>query len=274
MTVPGSRGMAVTEGLLSVCAPLTVSYTLPCRLTTDFSCLVRLLLCALWWWWKKKKLDEHIWSWCFRCFGVLILRFVGCGKIDFFFVYAHSIYNSEQVLNEGRRWLALSLRKRIPPNVSTSLGQWVHWDRSGLTVEMKPDLLVSDRLSWRWPGVTRSRSSMKIVLRFVVGGSFIWIRWETISVLVPLIRGVKKVHDWVVDQLSDLFRTTHKVKTSTLWVYWSHGKLTVYLVNVSGPVPLVLDLHITHNRFGSSSDPDQTLVLTDTYITLMISINH
>jgi hypothetical protein len=232
MTVPGSRGMAVTEGLLSVCAPLTVSYTLPCRLTTDFSCLVRLLLCALWWWWKKKKLDEHIWSWCFRCFGVLILRFVGCGKIDFFFVYAHSIYNSEQVLNEGRRWLALSLRKRIPPNVS--MGQWVHWDRSGLTVEMKPDLLVCDRLSWRWPGVTRSRSSMKIVLRFVVGGSFIWIRWETISVLVPLI-GVS---------------------------------------NVSGPVPLVLDLHITHNRFGSSSDPDQTLVLTDTYITPMISINH
>jgi hypothetical protein len=25
--------------------------------------------------------------------------------------------------------------------------------------------------------------------------------------------GVKKVHDWVVDQLTDLFRTTHKVKT-------------------------------------------------------------
>ncbi len=25
--------------------------------------------------------------------------------------------------------------------------------------------------------------------------------------------------------------------------------------NVSGPVPLVLDLRITHDRFGSSSDP-------------------
>jgi len=25
--------------------------------------------------------------------------------------------------------------------------------------------------------------------------------------------GVKKVHDWEVDQLADLFRTTHKVKT-------------------------------------------------------------
>ena len=25
--------------------------------------------------------------------------------------------------------------------------------------------------------------------------------------------GAKKAHDWVVDQLADLFRTTHKVKT-------------------------------------------------------------
>ena len=25
--------------------------------------------------------------------------------------------------------------------------------------------------------------------------------------------GVKKVHDWVVDQITDLFHTTHKVKT-------------------------------------------------------------
>ncbi len=25
--------------------------------------------------------------------------------------------------------------------------------------------------------------------------------------------GPKKAHDWVVDQLTDLFRTTHKVKT-------------------------------------------------------------
>jgi hypothetical protein len=31
--------------------------------------------------------------------------------------------------------------------------------------------------------------------------------------------------------------------------------MTAYLPNVVGPVPLVLDLHITHNRFGSRSDP-------------------
>jgi hypothetical protein len=33
-------------------------------------------------------------------------------------------------------------------------------------------------------------------------------------------------------------------------------ELTVYLVNVGGPVPLVLDLRITHQCWVSSSDPN------------------
>ena len=71
--------------------------------------------------------------------------------------------------------------------------------------------------------------------------------------------GAKKNHDWVVDQLADLFRTTHKVKTQQ--VARNRGQrcgdieLAGYLANVSGPVPLVLDLHIAHDRFGSRSDP-------------------
>jgi hypothetical protein len=32
-------------------------------------------------------------------------------------------------------------------------------------------------------------------------------------------------------------------------------ELTTYLAKAVGPMPLVLDLHITHDRFGSSSDP-------------------
>ncbi len=32
-------------------------------------------------------------------------------------------------------------------------------------------------------------------------------------------------------------------------------ELAVYLANAAGPVPLVLDLRIAHDRFGSSSDP-------------------
>ena len=71
--------------------------------------------------------------------------------------------------------------------------------------------------------------------------------------------GVKKDHDWEVDQLPDLFRTTHKVKTQQ--VSRRRGQrcgdieLSGYLANAAGPVPLVLDLRIAHDRFGSSSDP-------------------
>jgi hypothetical protein len=68
----------------------------------------------------------------------------------------------------------------------------------------------------------------------------------------------KKTHDWAVDQLDDLFHTTHTVKTQH--VTKSRGRhcgdieLVSYLVNVTGPVSLVLDLHISHDRFGSSFD--------------------
>ena len=69
----------------------------------------------------------------------------------------------------------------------------------------------------------------------------------------------KKAHDWMVDQLADLFRTTHKVKTQQ--VVKSRGQhcgdieLAGYLANEAGPVPLVLDLRIAHDRMGSSDDP-------------------
>ena len=72
--------------------------------------------------------------------------------------------------------------------------------------------------------------------------------------------GVKKAHDWVVDQLADLFRTTHKVKTQHVVKSRGHHcgdiELAGYLANAVGPVPLVLDLHIAHDRFGSSSNPN------------------
>jgi hypothetical protein len=36
---------------------------------------------------------------------------------------------------------------------------------------------------------------------------------------------------------------------------WAHDiELAGYLTNAVGPVPLVLDLRIVHDRFGSSSD--------------------
>ena len=71
--------------------------------------------------------------------------------------------------------------------------------------------------------------------------------------------GAKKVHDWSVGQLADLFRTTHTAKTQQLvrsrGQYCGDVELVGYLANAADPVPLVLDLRIAHDRFGSSSDP-------------------
>ncbi len=71
--------------------------------------------------------------------------------------------------------------------------------------------------------------------------------------------GVKMTHDWMVDQIADLFHTTHRVKTQQVIKSRGHYcgdiEITGYLANEVGPVPLVLDLRIVHDRFGSSSDP-------------------
>ena len=71
--------------------------------------------------------------------------------------------------------------------------------------------------------------------------------------------GAKYAHDWAVDQLADLFRTTYKVKTQQ--VARSRGQrcgdieLAAYLANAAGPAPLVLDLRIAHEHWGSRSNP-------------------
>jgi hypothetical protein len=71
--------------------------------------------------------------------------------------------------------------------------------------------------------------------------------------------GAKKAHDWMVDQVADFFRTTHKVKThQVVKIRGQHCgdiELAGYLANESDPVPLVLDLRIDHDRVGSSADP-------------------
>ena len=71
--------------------------------------------------------------------------------------------------------------------------------------------------------------------------------------------GVKKAHDWTVEQLTDLFHTTHRVKTQWVTKTRTHRcgdiELVSYLDNVSRPVSLVMDLRITHERWGSGSNP-------------------
>ncbi len=61
-------------------------------------------------------------------------------------------------------------------------------------------------------------------------------------------------------QITDLFRTTHKVKTPQVarnrGQWCGNIELGGYLTNAAtGPVPLVMDLRIFHKRFASSSDP-------------------
>jgi hypothetical protein len=54
-------------------------------------------------------------------------------------------------------------------------------------------------------------------------------------------------------------RTTHKIKTQQVvknrGQYCGDIELAGYLANEAGPVPLVLDLRIAHDRVGSSTDP-------------------
>jgi hypothetical protein len=71
--------------------------------------------------------------------------------------------------------------------------------------------------------------------------------------------GTKKAHDWSVDQLADLLRSAHKVKTQqVVKIRGQHCgdiELVGYLSNTSRPVPLVLDLRVGHDKVDSSSDP-------------------
>jgi hypothetical protein len=82
----------------------------------------------------------------------------------------------------------------------------------------------------------------------------------------------RHITGWFTNSLT--FTTTHKVKTQQVvksrGQYCGDIELDVYLVNVTDPVSLVLDLHINHDSFGKVSDVALTRILMDTYITLMI----
>ena len=63
----------------------------------------------------------------------------------------------------------------------------------------------------------------------------------------------------MIEQIPDLFRTTHKVKTQQVAKSWGQRcgdiEIAAYLADAVGPVTLVLDLRITDERWGSSSNP-------------------
>ena len=65
----------------------------------------------------------------------------------------------------------------------------------------------------------------------------------------------------MVSKITDLFQTPHNTESENGTVSGSRGyqcgdiELSGYFTNVGGPVSLVMDLRITHESFGSSSDP-------------------
>ncbi len=67
----------------------------------------------------------------------------------------------------------------------------------------------------------------------------------------------------MVDQLTDLFRTTHKVKTVQMTKdrgrHCGDIDLSTYLPNVTDPVPLVLDLLIDHITSKSHKATDELI---------------
>jgi hypothetical protein len=117
---------------------------------------------------------------------------------------------------------------------------------------MRPGLLVSDRHSLPLVSVLLYRHWRSYCSRLAAAGSFRLIRSGITSCTCTAHSGAKKAHDWAVDAIADLFRTTHKVKTQQ--VAKSRGQrcgdieLAGYLANAAGPVPLVLDLRIAHER--------------------------
>jgi len=78
----------------------------------------------------------------------------------------------------------------------------------------------------------------------------------------------QKAHDWVVEQIADLFHTTHKVKTQQVarrrGQWWRDIELTTYVADAVGPMPLVPDLCITTSVGGEAL----TLFLMTMCITL------
>ena len=112
-----------------------------------------------------------------------------------------------------RRWRTLSHRKRMPRNGSFGITPWVVWRRSGLISEKRSGLLVSDRPSLTLVSVHRSRWSFHSQLVPCGCQKFVLMFLDNMLAPVLPIPEPKKTHDWSVEQLADLLRTTHRVKT-------------------------------------------------------------
>jgi hypothetical protein len=118
----------------------------------------------------------------------------------------------------GERTLPMLLSSR--PRIFTcvwsgvSRGGFPQTCKSDLIIEMIPGLLVSGRLSLSLVSVLIYRPWWSYLCQSVVARSFICTPQGVISPLVPPTRQPKKpTTGRRVDQITDLFHTTHKMKT-------------------------------------------------------------
>jgi hypothetical protein len=85
-----------------------------------------------------------------------------------------------------------------------------------------------------------------------------------------IIDDVKKLDDIQVSILVPLIQIPKRTTTGRLTNSLNFpAELVAYLENTLGPVPLVLDLRIAHDRFGSSSDPSLNGHLHPTAVSFM-----
>jgi hypothetical protein len=156
-----------------------------------------------------------------------------------------------RTLSFGQRWPALSPRKRMPPRVSSSLSRWAGWDSvrthhrdeawSASLWQSVTDILFHSHGCPVWDPSDCGETPHGLWFQEVSDRPS-W--WSSFHVYYPLgCQEGPRLGGW-----PDLFHTTHKANFATQLVARIRGS-TMWM-------PLVLDLRITHDRFGSSADPN------------------
>jgi hypothetical protein len=140
--------------------------------------------------------------------------------------------------------------------------QWVGWDKSDLITEMRPGLIVSDRLSWPLVSVLIYRPWWSYLTRPEVAGSFRLTPCGTTSALVPSTRMSRRRTNELLISLLTSFAQNTKVKTQQ--VVRNRGQRCGDSGHRVGRLPRECDVsdafgawppyHLSE-RFGSSSDP-------------------
>jgi hypothetical protein len=173
----------------------------------------------------------------------------------------------------GWRWMTLSLRKRMSPNVSSSLIRWVDWVRSGLTVNNRRDEVWPVSLRQTFFVMPMGTQIPVITEKPLVVCSCRKFQLDTLGDHLCTCTGhsgAKKVHDGLLTKLLN-FSVQHTKRKHNTW-----------LKAVGVIVERLIWLSVFRTRrvrcpwcwisvsTTTVSEVTLNLILMDTYITLMI----